>query len=576
MKIVSIFNMKPQLVTRPKALPPREKCHKRSPIITIMGHVDHGKTTLLDCLRKSRIVESEFGGITQHIGAFTLNDCDTQMTFLDTPGHAAFAKMRQRGAQVTDIVVLVVAAEEGVKDQTVQSIKFAKEAGVPIIVAINKCDKPNANPLRAKQSLIEHGVVVEDFDGDILSVEISALLGKNIDSLKQAILLLAEDLDLFSTSEGRIEGTIIESTMVQGLGGVCTMIVQRGTLRKNSILVAGTSWCKVRTMTDEFNKTVDEAGPSIPVRVSGWRNELVSPGEVVIEAESVDHARKVTQCRIAKNKAAKRDEELKAIEKQREEDRMNYLLNRKALYNRGIRHGSVNRMIVHKEHRFTKEMVDDGHPKLKIMIFSDVDGTLEVLLNVIDSYSSPEVDLQLVDFGVGAPNENDLEIASELNAVVYCFNITVPKAITMLAERLHIRILSFNVIYHLVNNLKQLLNDRVPLKKEFKLVGVGEVLRMFLVPLFNDNKQPIAGIRIIWGIFDKSCKYRIKRKNKLICESHAISMKCENEVIKSAKENQEVGLAFNDYTLRFKKHDSVEAYQEICAKVTISWNPPGF
>ncbi|VDM42319.1 unnamed protein product [Toxocara canis] len=538
-QVVSAFNLRPRLVARPNEsklaaktdgtddvfpLPPPSELdlHRRAPIITIMGHVDHGKTTLLDCLRHSRIVESEFGGITQHIGAFTVKEGEQQMTFLDTPGHAAFAGMRQRGANSTDIVVLVVAADDGVKEQTVQSINYAKEAGVPIIVAINKCDKPNADPRKAKRSLLQYGIVVEDFHGDVLS---------------EAILLQAEDMNLRSTSKGPVEGVVIESTTVQGVGKVCTVIVQRGTLTKGCVLVAGTSWAKVRLMTDEFNRIVKEAGPSSPIRVAGWRDSLPSPGERIIQVDSEARAQRAVEYRISKK-----------MEQKAELD---------------------------WEHRLEKE-VSDGKPCLKMMIHSDVDGTLEALLKVLETYTSQKVELQLVDFGVGPPCEKDIELAAGTGAIIYCFNTMIGAPIKRLADRLNVPVERFNVIYHLVDDLKSRLSACLPDEIEHKLVAEGRVLKEFLISDRGRKKKPIAGVRVIWGNFTKSNIYRFQRGNTVYYEGNVESMKCEAESVTSAKTNEEVGLALANKAIRFEEGDVVNVYEKIAVKQTIDWNPPGF
>ncbi|CAK5087676.1 unnamed protein product [Meloidogyne enterolobii] len=265
----------------PQPPPAPSELQKRAPIVAIMGHVDHGKTTLLDSLRRSNIVAQEFGGITQHIGAFSVKLSsigNLPVTFLDTPGHSAFKAMRQRGAQATDLVVLVVAADDSVMEQTVEAIRYAKEAGVPIIVAVNKCDKPTANPEQVLNDLLKHDIISEQFGGDTQVVNISALTGQGIENLLEAILLQSEIMQLSSTPKGLVEATIVESTNLPDLGLVCTAIINRGTLKKGTILVAGTCYGQVRTLSNEFDKFLDEAGPSTPVRISGWKDELPPPG----------------------------------------------------------------------------------------------------------------------------------------------------------------------------------------------------------------------------------------------------------------------------------------------------------
>lgn len=590
MKVVSAYDLKPRLVSRPAKQtedsselddditplppPPESECKKRAPVITIMGHVDHGKTTLLDCLRKSRIVETEFGGITQHIGAFTLSDGENSMTFIDTPGHAAFAQMRQRGASSTDIVVLVVAADDGVKEQTVQSIKYAREAGVPIIVAINKCDRPNADPANAKRSLLAHNIVVEDLHGDVLSADISALHGTNIDALKNAILLQAADMNLRSTWKGPVEGVVIESSTSKGVGKVCTMIVQRGTLKKGSILVAGTSWARVRLMNDENGRVVTDAGPSSPVRVAGWRDELPTPGEKVYEVENENRAQRVVAHRIAKEMERKAEKDWKAIETVREEERKKYLASRQQLLDSGRRWGSTTRIISKKDEASRKE--EGAVPSLKLMIHSDVDGTLEAILDVLDSYSSQKVDLQLVDVDVGPPCERDIEIAVETGATIYCFNVQVDSKIKRIAEHVGVQILNFNVIYRLVEDLKNRLSACLPDVETEKLVGEGRVLKEFLISDRGRKKQPIAGTLIKWGNFSKSCKFRFLRGNTVFYEGPIVTMKREKEVVSSAKTGEEVGISLDDKKIRFEEDDSVEVIEMVSVKQTIDWNPPGF
>ncbi|VDO69192.1 unnamed protein product [Heligmosomoides polygyrus] len=527
LKAVALFNCKP----RPP--PDPSECVKRPPVVTIMGHVDHGKTTLLDALRNSHIVAGEFGGITQHIGAFSvdLKGVGRKVTFLDTPGHSAFAAMRARGANGADIVVLVVAADDGVKEQTVQSIKFAQSAGVPIVVAINKCDKPNADPMRAKRSLLEHDVVVEDLGGDVQCVEVSALHAKNLPALQEALLIQSDLMGLQSTPKGLVEGVVIESSVVQGIGKVCTVVVTRGTLRKNAVLVAGKAWSRVRTMTDENGQHLHEAGPSTPVRISGWKEDIPTPGELLLEVPSTDRAQRAVKFRVGKEMAEKAEEDWKVIEERRMEEREQYLMNRQKLLDKGYRYGSTLRRVVHKEKRLEKA-IDDGFPKFRLLLRTDVEGTLEAILNVIDTYSSEKCKFQLVDFGVGPPTNMDIEIAKETGALIYLFNVQPPAAIRSQAEQEGVRIEQYNVIYRLVEALKNELSLRLPKITEMELVGEGHVLKLSSALHCE-----------IWN-FDASAV--------------------------------QVGIALEDKSIRFKPDDTVEVYSRKEIAQTIDWNPPGF
>ncbi|VDN05484.1 unnamed protein product [Thelazia callipaeda] len=586
--VVGAFGLKPKLIQRPRSgaeqdfeldafplpSPPEKELKKRAPVIAIMGHVDHGKTTLLDRLRHSQIVQGEFGGITQHIGAFTLKDKDCELTFLDTPGHAAFAKMRERGAHSTDIVVLVVAADDGVNEQTVQSINYARHANVPIVVAINKIDKANADPVRAKQSLAAHGIVVDDLGGDVLCVEISALQGKNMDQLKEAILLQAEDMNLRSTWNGFVEGIVIESKFSHGIGKVCTMIVQRGTLMKGTVLVAGTSWARVRSMHDEFGHDVVKAGPSTPVVVAGWRNKLPFPGERVLQLENERRAQQVALYRLEKEKNTKVEQDWKLAEERIDEERKEYLENRRKLLNVGIRGGSTLRLIVHKEQKYQKT-VGNQEPRIRIMLNSDVDGTLEAILNVLDSYNSEQVELDIVKFNVGPPSESDIELAKDLDALIYCFNIQVGSGLKNLAERLGVKINQFNVIYRLVEDLKNRLSDCLPEETTFEQVGEGHVIRNFSV-IVENKRQSVAGTLVDWGTINKMDSLRVLRGTTVVYEGPIRSMRIGTKAVTSASRNEEVGIAIPDEKLIFKEDDIIETYREVKFRRKINWDPPGF
>ncbi|KAF8383541.1 hypothetical protein PRIPAC_72683 [Pristionchus pacificus] len=589
MKTITAFNYKPKLAIRivkgkeesedivPQDAAPESECVKRTPVVTIMGHVDHGKTTLLDSLRNSRIVDGEFGGITQHIGAFSvfLPSSKRSVTFLDTPGHAAFANMRSRGARVTDIVVLVVAADDGVKEQTEQSIKFAREAGVPIIVAINKCDKPTADPARAKRSLLQHDIVVEELGGDVQCVEISALQSKGIDALQEAILTQADLLNLQAPTKGLAEGHVLESSVKPGLGKVCTVLVSRGTLRKGKILVAGTAYTRVRTMTDEHGKEVNEALPGAPLRISGWKDSLPSPGDIVLEASDSNRAEKAIKWRKRIEMEEKAEKDWMETEGSRKADREKYLEMRQALLNRGQRFGSTLRHIAHKKEQLRKSE-DDGHPKLKILLRTDVEGSLEAILEVISTYSSTRCNLQLVDFGVGPPTEKEIEMAETAGAMLYTFNVDTPSSIRRCASESGVEIRPFNVVYRLVDALKDDLSKALPEETERVLIGEGHVLKEFLISDRNRKKQPIAGVLVDWGDFQRNCVFRFSRGGEAYYEGSIESMKCNLEVVSSAKTNTEVGLALDDKKIRFKEDDTVEVFEEKQVKQTIDWFPPGF
>ncbi|KAL3985984.1 Elongation factor Tu GTP binding domain family protein [Acanthocheilonema viteae] len=584
--VVGAFGLKPKLVAHPRSvvdnnfeldafpqpLPPEDELRKRAPVITIMGHVDHGKTTLLDCLRHSQIVESEYGGITQHIGAFTLKEKDCEITFLDTPGHAAFAKMRERGAQSTDIVVLVVAADDGVNEQTVQSINYAKQANVPIVVAINKIDKANANPMKAKQSLVEHGILVDDLGGDVLCVEISALQGKNVHELKEAILLQAEDMNLRSTWNGLVEGIVIESKIQPGIGKVCTMIVQRGTLVKGAALVAGTSWARVRAIHDEFGRELAKAVPSTPVVVAGWRENLPTPGERILQLENEQRAQQVVRYRLRKEINKKMEQDWKTAKQRIEKDRKEYLENRRKLLDAGMRTGSTLRLIVHKQQKYQKD-TKNQKPCVRLMLNADVDGTLEAILNVFDTYKSEEVELDLVKFDVGPPSESDIKLAKDLEILLYCFNVQVTPGLRRVAEQLGVEINCFNVIYRLVEDLKSRLSDCLPEEVMLEQVGEGHVIKCFSV-IVERKKQSVAGTLVDWGTINKSDSLRVLRDTTVIFEGSIRSMRIGTQVVNSASKNEEVGIAVSNEKIVFKEDDIIETYREKKIKKQINWNPP--
>ncbi|XP_036426468.1 translation initiation factor IF-2, mitochondrial isoform X2 [Colossoma macropomum] len=456
--------------------PPPDLAHlvNRPPVVTIMGHVDHGKTTLLDSLRKSQIAAQEAGGITQHIGAFLVQLPSGEMiTFLDTPGHAAFSAMRARGALITDIIILMVAADDGVMNQTIESIQHAKKAKVPVIVAVNKCDKPQADPKKVKRDLLAHDVVCEELGGDVQAIHISALKGENLLELAEAIVALAEVLELKADPLGLTEGTVIESRTDKGKGPVTTAIIQRGTLKKGCILVAGKAWAKVRLLFDVNNKAVAEAGPGTAVEIVGWK-ELPSVGEEILEVESEQRAREVVEWRTYMEEQNKLKEDQRAIvanQKQhqesykKEKERLAHLSwkQRKAVLYRANKH----RMACRPSERAETEELS-----LSLIVKGDVEGSVEAILNILESYDADEqCQLNIVHFGVGDISENDINLAEAFSGTIYSFNVAANKSIQDIAAKKQIPLKMHRVIYHLIDDLKEELGSKLPPTTEEKIIG---------------------------------------------------------------------------------------------------------
>ncbi|KAK1333064.1 hypothetical protein QTO34_006597 [Cnephaeus nilssonii] len=516
-------------VRRPQADP--ALLTPRSPVVTIMGHVDHGKTTLLDKLRKTQVAEMEAGGITQHIGAFLVSlPSGEKITFLDTPGHAAFSAMRARGAQVTDIIILVVAADDGVMKQTVESIQHAKDAQVPIVLAINKCDKAEADPEKVKKELLAYDVVCEDFGGDVQAVHVSALTGDNLMALAEATITLAEILELKADPTGPVEGTVIESFTDKGRGPVTTAIIQRGTLRKGSILVAGKSWAKVRLMFDENGKTVNEAYPSMPVGIIGWR-DLPSAGDEILEVESEARAHEVVDWRKYEQEQEKNKEALETIEEKR------------------------------KEHQ-------ESHRKDR-----DVDGSVETILNIIDTYdASHECDLELVHFGVGDISENDVNLAEAFHGVIYGFNVNAGKVIQETAAKKGVKIKLHKIIYRLVEDLQEELSSRLPCIVEEHTVGEASILATFSITE-GKKKVPVAGCRVQKGQIEKQKKFKLIRNGGIIWKGSLTSLKHHKDDVSVIKTGMDCGLSLDEEMIEFKVGDTIVCYEENEVPAKTSWDP---
>ncbi|XP_038607603.1 translation initiation factor IF-2, mitochondrial [Tachyglossus aculeatus] len=559
-------------VRRPKADP--ALLAPRSPVVTIMGHVDHGKTTLLDKLRKTQVAAMEAGGITQHIGAFLVYlPSGEKITFLDTPGHAAFSAIRARGARVTDIIILVVAAEDGVMKQTVESIQHAKSAQVPIILAVNKCDKPGADPEKVKKELLAYDVVCEEFGGDVQAIHISALKGDNLIALAEATVALAEMLELKADPTGPVEGTVIESRTDKGKGPVTTAIIQRGTLRKGSILVAGTSWAKVRLMFDENGKTMTDACPSTPVQITGWR-DLPSAGEEILEVESEQRAREVIDWRKYVEDQEKMKEDMETIEAKRREHQESHRRERDKF---GVKNWKERHFMKYQERKGVKlvrpkERIESNSNKLTVVIKGDVDGSVEALLNIIDSYdAADECELELVHFGVGDISENDINLAETFQGVVYGFSVNAGKDVQQLAVKKGIKIKLHNIIYRLIEDLQEELSSRLAPSVEENVVGEASVLATFFVTV-GKKQVPVAGCRVQKGQLEKKLKFKLVRGGNVIWRGHLSSLKHHKDDVPVIKTGNDCGLSL-DEDMEFNIGDEIICYEEKEVPQKTSWNP---
>ncbi|XP_075353134.1 translation initiation factor IF-2, mitochondrial isoform X3 [Mycteria americana] len=490
----------------------------RPPVVTILGHVDHGKTTLLDSLRKTQVASMEAGGITQHIGAFLVHlPSGEKITFLDTPGHAAFSAMRARGTHVTDIVILVVAAEDGVMQQTIESIQHAKNAGVPLILAINKCDKPEADPERVKKELLAHDVICEEFGGDVQAVNISALKGENLMVLAEATVALAEMLELKADSTGLVEATVIESRKDKGKGPVTTAIIQRGTLRKGCVLVAGKTWAKVRFMFDENGKAIDAAPPGIPVEIMGWK-EVPSAGDEILEVESEQRAHEVVAWRTYVEQQDRMKKDVEVIEAKQKEHRMEYKKKQQPLAHLTWRQRKAVLYKANKHLMFLKpkERTEMDKNVLSVIVKGDVDGSLEAILNILDSYDADdECKLDIIHFGMGDISETDISLAEAFNGVVFGFSVKANESVKQLAAKKGVKIKLHNIIYKLIEDLKDELNSRLPPSVVEDTIGEASVLDTFSVTV-GKNKIPVAGCRVQKGLLDKKMKFKLIRNRDVI------------------------------------------------------------
>ncbi|WP_064681599.1 translation initiation factor IF-2 [Rhizobium bangladeshense] len=481
----------------------------RPPVVTIMGHVDHGKTSLLDAIRHANVVAGEAGGITQHIGAYQVEQSGQKITFIDTPGHAAFTAMRARGAQATDIAILVVAADDSVMPQTIESINHAKAANVPIIVAINKVDKHEADPQKVRNQLLQHEVFVESMGGEVLDVEVSAKTGKNLDKLLEAILLQAEILDLKANPNRTAEGTVIEAQLDRGRGSVATVLVQKGTLRPGQIIVAGDVWGRVRALVTDKGDHVKEAGPATPVEVLGLSG-TPQAGDKFAVVESESRAREISEYRqrLARDKAAARQS--------------------------GQR-GSLEQMMT--------QLQSTGVKEFPLVIKGDVQGSIEAIAGALEKLGTDEVRARIVHSGAGGITESDMSLAEASNAAIIGFNVRANAQARQFAERQGIEIRYYNIIYDLVDDVKAAMSGLLSPERRETFIGNAEILEVFNITKVGK----VAGCRVVEGKVERGAGVRLIRNDVVVHEGKLKTLKRFKDEVSEVPMGQECGMAFENY-----------------------------
>ena len=492
-----------------------ENLKNRPPIVTVMGHVDHGKTSVLDVLRSANVVSGEFGGITQHIGAYQIESQKNKLTFIDTPGHAAFTEMRARGSKLTDLVVLVVAADDGVKPQTVESIKHAKAANVPIVVAINKCDLPEADPQKIKNQLLEHELIAEDLSGDTLMVEISTKTKKNLDKLVESIILQAEILDLKTDYQSKATGVVLESKIDVGRGPVVNIIVTAGMLKKGDFFVSGLKWGKVRAVINDKGQNIEEASPSTPVEILGI-NGASKAGDDFIVLETEKEAKTLSENRAQEKKIGKNP--------------LSFATQESAFSN-----------------NLSKE--------LNLIIKSDVHGSSEAIKNAISQITHDEVKPKIILADIGMVTETDVTLAKASNAVLIAFNVKPSKEAKKLAENEKIKISSYNIIYEVLDYIKKKMSGLLSPDLQEKITGTAQILEIFKV----SGAGKVAGSKVTEGEINSSSDVRIIRDGAIIYTGKVSSIFREKNQVKQVSGGQECGITVKDY-MDFQKNDIIEAF----------------
>lgn len=494
----------------------------RAPIVTIMGHVDHGKTSLLDYIRRTKVAAGEAGGITQHIGAYHVETAKGMITFLDTPGHAAFSAMRARGAKCTDIVVLVVAADDGVKPQTIEAIQHAKAAQVPLVVAINKVDKDGIDLDRVKNELVQQSVIPEDWGGDTMFMPVSAKTGQGIDELLEAILLQSEVLELKAIIDCPANGLVVESRLDKGRGPVATVLVQNGTLKKGDIVIAGTQFGRVRVMLDENGKPVTSAGPSIPVEVYGLSGTPAAGDEMAVVSD-----------------------ERKAREA--------------ALFRQGkYREVKLARQHASKLEGFMERMQEGETHQLNILLKADVQGSVEALSDVLEKLSNSEVTVKIVAKGVGGLNESDVNLAIASNGIIIGFNVRADASARKLAEQEGIEIRYFSIIYDVIDTVKAAITGMIGPKYKEQIVGLAEVRDVFRSSKFG----AIAGCMVVEGVVKRNLPIRVLRDDVVIYEGALESLRRFKEDAQSVRNGMECGIGVKNYN-DIKPGDKIEVYEKV-------------
>jgi translation initiation factor IF-2 len=513
--------------SKPKPPPPKPKkpqkiegSQPRPPVVTILGHVDHGKTSLLDYIRKANVAAKEHGGITQHIGAYQVDLPEGKITFLDTPGHAAFTAMRARGAQVTDIAVLVVAADDGIMPQTIEAINHVKNAGVPMIVAVNKIDKPDANPDRVLSQLPEHEVVPEAFGGQTIVCPVSAITGEGVPHLLEMILLQAEIMQLTADPKGTLEGVVIEAKVDRGRGPVATILVQNGTLRLGDSILVGQTYGRIKAMTDYLGENLKEAGPSTPVEVLGL-SDVPDAG---------DHIEWFKDERAAREIAEQRQQERRA-----------------ASLTAGKKVMSLEAL---------KEMISTGETKdLNLVVKADVSGSVEAVRGLIEKLENDEVDVKVIHSGVGSITESDILLASAANAICVGFNVKPEPGAKKEAERRKVEIRTYNIIYELIEDIEAAVKGMLAPKFEEEYQGTVEIR-----VVFNLSRHGIvAGSHVTDGKITRNSHVRIKRGNEVVYTGKVASLKNVKQDAREMIAGQDCGIQFEDFTA-FKEGDIVEAF----------------